>query len=642
MAKAKQGRAATTQSLQRSRVARPASNQRSTRKVAKKARTKQFEDYSYNISFCESESAQMESLPRRFRPKEHWESTYIDSRVYIPTLDDFSAEADNLGSMLDEVSLLPVEDLASLLCGNRIYSMIRNSVVGMSMLELCRELKEKHCQLNLHAVANDFLVRKYSAHLVLSDDCTDEFLSPSGICFYFEHVLRLLVSDSHWKWKQRRSFSKHLSELLSNARTGTPLVDASFYKAVLWNLTSVDPYAIQQTTGLPSEEVTELIECLLANAMRFFVLYCVHALRDQVVTKFSKSGEPFFRLKNLDPTAGSLFRMGAHSADSKICFCVSNEIAHLPVPQITRLVLGERLFSRLEVDFPVFIAQMHEYARLLKFTQSRIRHGRVREFMLLREVKIYAREVLSVLCDWVPLAKREQLVRMVSRCLHRWIINKLLFRSDTFDCESFEHYYVLRRFCESNGSPHSLPNALLKEISRRFDHFFLVYVVHALREHAIPLEGPARHVKFRFRENYSEDAFRTDILAPDDPDAAFSAPRSCTIQPRPAFDTSLITTSSEAAHQPEITSSDRTASITVPSATKPEATPRVEMRDVATEEIANKEGYTDEEWEMKLFEQVKQDSSVPPYFKTTFGILVANNRNLRDEKSFLHSQLGLS
>ncbi|RCN32238.1 hypothetical protein ANCCAN_21960 [Ancylostoma caninum] len=175
----------------------------------------------------------MELLPRRFRPKEHGESSYIDGRVYIPTLDDFSADANKQGSMLDEVSLLPVEDLASLLCGRRIYSMIRNSVVGMNMLDLCRELKEKHSQLDLRAVANDFLVRKHSARLVLFDDCRDEFLAPSGICFYFEHVLRLLVSDSHWKWKQRRSFSKHLSDLLSNARTGTPLVDASFYKAAL-------------------------------------------------------------------------------------------------------------------------------------------------------------------------------------------------------------------------------------------------------------------------------------------------------------------------------------------------------------------------------------------------------------------------
>ncbi|RCN32236.1 hypothetical protein ANCCAN_21958 [Ancylostoma caninum] len=235
---------------------------------------------------------------------------------------------------------------------------------------------------------------------------------------------------------------------------------------------------------------------------------------------------------------------------------------------------------------------------------------------------------------------REQLVRLVSRCLHRWIINKLLFRGDTFDCESFEHYYVLRRFCESCDSQHSLPNTLLKEISRRFDHFFLVYVVHALREHATPHEGPARHVKFRFKENYSDDAFRTDIVAPEEPDAAESAPLSCPVQPQPAFDASLITPSCEAAYQPEGTSSDR-ASITA-SISKTAATSYVEATDISTKDIANKEGCTDEECEMKLFERVKQDSSVPPYFRTTFGILVANNRNLRDEKNFLHSQLGLS
>ncbi|KAK5977152.1 hypothetical protein GCK32_011193 [Trichostrongylus colubriformis] len=47
----------------------------------------------------------------------------------------------------------------------------------------------------------------------------------------------------------------------------------------------------------------------------------------------------------------------------------------------------------------------------------------------------------------------------------------------------------------------------------------------------------------------------------------------------------------------------------------------------------------DEDWELKFYERVKQDPAVPSYFKTTFGILVANNRDLRAERAFLHNHL---
>ncbi|ETN84428.1 hypothetical protein NECAME_01654 [Necator americanus] len=56
---------------------------------------------------------------------------------------------------------------------------------------------------------------------------------------------------------------------------------------------------------------------------------------------------------------------------------------------------------------------------------------------------------------------------------------------------------------------------------------------------------------------------------------------------------------------------------------------------------AKKKDCADEKWEMELFERVKHDPSVPAYLKTTFGILAANNRDLREERSFLQSRLNL-
>ncbi|KAK6047395.1 hypothetical protein COOONC_15100 [Cooperia oncophora] len=50
----------------------------------------------------------------------------------------------------------------------------------------------------------------------------------------------------------------------------------------------------------------------------------------------------------------------------------------------------------------------------------------------------------------------------------------------------------------------------------------------------------------------------------------------------------------------------------------------------------------EDEWELKFYDQVKQDSSVPAYFKTTLGILVANNQDLRKERAFLHNHLSRS
>ncbi|RCN28328.1 hypothetical protein ANCCAN_25931 [Ancylostoma caninum] len=133
----------------------------------------------------------------------------------------------------------------------------------------------------------------------------------------------------------RRRFCRHLAQRLAEARLGMALVDDSFYEINLCNFTSIDPSDVQQATGLPLKEVTKLLECLFANAMRFFVLYCVHALRNQVFAKFSKSGEAFFRLKILDSTSisspwtvdGELNSFGLHFR-----FCISDEEMSTCIP----------------------------------------------------------------------------------------------------------------------------------------------------------------------------------------------------------------------------------------------------------------------------------------------------------------------
>ncbi|VDM77131.1 unnamed protein product [Strongylus vulgaris] len=127
------------------------------RRREKRIRKKQREEKeklgtSQTTTSKEESSTNLGKLDRRILPKEHWESPYIDNRVYVPTLDDFSADANKRGSMLDEVAFLPAEDLASLLCGSRIYLMIRNSAVGMDMLDLCRAMKERHSRLNLQYI----------------------------------------------------------------------------------------------------------------------------------------------------------------------------------------------------------------------------------------------------------------------------------------------------------------------------------------------------------------------------------------------------------------------------------------------------------------------------------------------------------
>ncbi|VDP47089.1 unnamed protein product [Heligmosomoides polygyrus] len=166
------------------------------------------------------------SKPVRFFPKEHRSSPFYDSRVYIPTIDDFFADTQQ-GSMLDEVKLLPLEDLASLMCGSEVFCLIKDTPLGTDLLHLSEELQEKHAELDLRLIAKAHSVRRHTLPLLLHEGCS-----------------------------------------------------------------------LQETLAMDAEDVTILMECLLANVLRFFVLYSVHGLRDQVRVRVSRGGEVLYQLKH--------------------------------------------------------------------------------------------------------------------------------------------------------------------------------------------------------------------------------------------------------------------------------------------------------------------------------------------------------
>ncbi|KAK6047106.1 hypothetical protein COOONC_15390 [Cooperia oncophora] len=112
-------------------------------------------------------------------------------------------------------------------------------------------------------------------------------------------MLRSVITTSSWKLNFDE-FCNRLSQRIVLARPGAQLFDSSFYSYKIYQLDELseqDLAGIQEQAGLTAEEVRELLESLLANILRFFVLYCVHGLRDQVVTKISKSGEVTYQLK---------------------------------------------------------------------------------------------------------------------------------------------------------------------------------------------------------------------------------------------------------------------------------------------------------------------------------------------------------
>ncbi|CAJ0594837.1 unnamed protein product [Cylicocyclus nassatus] len=632
---------------------------RREKKIRKRLRKEQEKIVAQKSPVPKKTSANVENLEKkRILPKEHWESTYIDGRVYIPTMDDFSGEACRKGSMLDEVSYLHAEDLASLLCGSRIFLMIRDSSIGMELLNFCIALKERHNRLNLRAVASEPLVRQHCARLLLYEDCSEEFLTITGISLFFEYILRFIVQDSFWYKGQRKEFSIQLARRLVGLQPGVALIDDSFYSKPHCSL-RLNPLSVKEATKLPEYEVKKLLECLFANAMRFFVLYCMHAVRDQTVLKFSNDGSAFFRLK--DPLATSAFDKEVHALGPKFHLCVSDEkmkscmplsdlytptfddwqsgndcsslvyqIAHLPVAEITRLILGEKLFLELVSKFPVFVAQLNEYARSLKHSQSRERHRQCKYAMTKTEievlrtsvVKVYVERVLLAASDWFAFEKKVSLLNYIAKSLRTWVRHERLFKEAMYDMP-YEEYHSLRVFSEKHGALHPLSEELLKEISTRFDHFFLIYAIHALREHTDAFVDEKGIVKFRFKEQDS-NAYRTDILIPDEE-----------LQHRSV-------SPNDWSSQQSIQIVKNPGNSWVPSqADEANVLPSFKPESVKSLEIVEAENDNDEEWEMKLFERVREDPIVPAHFKTSFGILVANNRNLREEKAFLQSRLGL-
>nr|CDJ89216.1 unnamed protein product [Haemonchus contortus] len=325
-------------------------------------------------------------------PREHVGSRFCDSRVYIPTTNDFMADAEQ-GSMLDEVSLLPLEDLTSLMCGNTVYSLIKKTKVGADLAKCCAELQEKHARLDLRAIANRGSIRRRSLQLLSHEGCSEKFLTPQALSIYIKTMLHFVIGNSSWNFNTDE-FSNRLSERLVLTRPGSLLIDSTFYSYKIYQLDhlSEEDFAdIREKGRLTQKQVKVLLESLLANILRFFVLYCVHGLRDQVVTKLAKTGEVMYQLKypgnvNVEHKVVELddeiLEHCIHLDDDYIpklkelmeenrsvdCASLPSQIEHLPPSQIARLILGEALYDSVSYSCPAFIVHLEIHAAFLKET----------------------------------------------------------------------------------------------------------------------------------------------------------------------------------------------------------------------------------------------------------------------------------
>ncbi|XGW20663.1 hypothetical protein V3C99_003998 [Haemonchus contortus] len=556
-------------------------------------------------------------------PKEHVGSRFCDSRVYIPTVyTDFTADAEQ-GSMLDEVSLLPLEDLTSLMCGNTVYSLIKKTKVGADLAKCCAELQEKHARLDLKAIANMDSIRRRSIRLLRHEGCSEEFLTPHAISAYVRTMLRSVIGNSSWNF-DTDEFSRRLSLRLVLARPGSLLIDSTFYSYKFYQLDylSEEDFAdIREKGGLTQKQVKVLLQSLLANNLRFFVLYCVHGLRDQVVTKLAKTGEVMYQLKYPSDVKVALTVVESDDEVLEECIPLDDDyipllkelmmenrsvdraslpfqIKHLPPSQIVRLILGEALYEPVSYSSPAFLVHLEEYATFLKETLSyfQLRNKshyterlRQKNTAILRssEVKAYISKIFTTIEDW--LLESKHLVTII-RNRTRQVkpdSDRQLWNSEDCDHKPYSIYHPLRRFTNYSKL---LSKDLAMKISRRFNHFFLVYAFHLLRE------------TFQVCEH----------------------------------DGSLRFFSKQPEEQPE--QSGKQKSDVIDSSEKPAVEPDF-LPPAADMSIIAPGG---DDWESKLYERVKMDPNVPPYFKTTFGILVANNRDLRDEKAFLHNRLNRS
>ncbi|XGW20665.1 hypothetical protein V3C99_003999 [Haemonchus contortus] len=413
-------------------------------------------------------------------PREHVGSRFCDSRVYIPTVNDFTADAEQ-GSMLDEVSLLPLEDLTSLMCGNTVYSLIKNTAIGADLTKCCAELQEKHVCLDLRAIANTTSVRGRSLRLLCHEGCSEEFLTPSTLSTFIEAMLLSVMGDSSWKLNVDE-FSSRLSVRLVTAQSGTQLFDSTFYTYKIYQIDDIsekDLADIREQGKLTQREVNVLLECLLANILRFFVLYCVHGLRDQVVTKLSKAGEIMFQLKypSEDYTAPtviesdntlnecipldddyipSLKDLEGNQLDD--CSSLPYQVEHLPASQIVKLILGEEFYYPIQRSCPAFLAHLEEYASFLKKTQSIFQQRRrsayfenlrrkKSEVLWMNEVDRVIFSIFTTIQDWsTKVTCLRRIIRINMRKLRPSDTEQKLWQPQDCNHKPSNIYYPLKRF----------------------------------------------------------------------------------------------------------------------------------------------------------------------------------------------------
>ncbi|KAK6019275.1 hypothetical protein OSTOST_15095, partial [Ostertagia ostertagi] len=177
-------------------------------------------------------------------PKEHANCPFCDSRVYIPTVRDFITDTEQ-GSMLEEGDL--------------------------------RNVAKHHVLLNL----------------------SEEFLVPSVISKYIKRILRRTVfGKSSWSFNMVESeTAEERNSPTSHLAGGRSMVDERLRLAAKRHLSAQFFEDMQEQAKLTFKDVKQLLESLLANMLRFLVLYCVHGLRDQVFTKLSSTGEVMYKLR---------------------------------------------------------------------------------------------------------------------------------------------------------------------------------------------------------------------------------------------------------------------------------------------------------------------------------------------------------
>ncbi|KAK5980514.1 hypothetical protein GCK32_007624, partial [Trichostrongylus colubriformis] len=511
------------------KLAKPAvslSKKASSKKKKKTARKSKGAPHEREEPLVEKPKPTRKALKLDITPKEHLGSPFHDSRVYIPSVNEFIVDTGK-ESMLDKVSLLPLEELTSLMCGSNIYSLIKNTTLGTNLTKFCAVLQEKHAVLNLREVANDDSITRRTIRLLSHEGSSEEFLTPSAISGYMELMLRLVTKKSS-KFFSMVFFCDRLSQRLVLNRPGAPFIDSTLYNSIYrpGHLTDRNVADIQEQTTLTENEVIQLLECLLANILKFFVLYCVHGLRDQVRVKLSNSGEVMYQMKyplsvdiltsaiesenevdypftlEISQVSGKCIPLDDdyipllkdlgkdHSDDSCSLYY---QVAHLSSSEIARLILGEALINSILYECPAFLVHMEEYAALLKKSQSaleqrepRIKKKKEGEILQWADVDSYIFLIFASIQDWSLPAKRYYLRTFLTNRLHQlkpedsdqqlWSPQDYDHGPATLYCQAF---YPLMRFAKR---PYLLPKELLNRISRRLDHFFLIYAVHTLRE----------------------------------------------------------------------------------------------------------------------------------------------------------------